>query len=95
MSARTVLQTSQPPRRRCVICRESDPKPSLLRMVRRPDGEIVVSNRDAGRGAYVHPNAPCLSRAVAQSKHIAHALRRPLPDGLLDQLGRLAGAQSV
>ena len=87
MSARTALRESQPPLRRCVICRDSAPKADLLRFVRRPDGEIVISDQDHGRGAYVHADLPCMSEAVTQSKPIAHALRRPLPEGLFDRLG--------
>jgi len=87
MSARTVLRAPQPPLRRCVICRESAPKADLLRFVRRPDGEIVVSDHDHGRGVYVHADPRCKSEAVTQSRQIAHALRRPLPEGLLDRLG--------
>jgi len=73
--------------RRCVVCRDSAPKSELLRFVRRPDGEIVVSDQDHGRGAYVHADSSCMSEVVTQSKPIAHALRRPLPEGLLDRLG--------
>ena len=87
MSARTAFRTPQPSLRRCVICRNSAPKSDLLRFVRRPDGGIVVSNQDHGRGAYVHADSPCVSEAVTHSKQIAHALRRPLPEGLLDRLG--------
>ena len=88
-------QQSSPPMRRCLICREAAPKPELLRVVRKPDGEVMVSTRDHGRGAYIHPHPECLSTASSQPKHLARALRRPPPGVILDQLDQLVEVPSV
>ena len=92
MPSRRSLQQAPAPLRRCLICREPAPKPELLRVVRRPDGELTVSARLAGRGAYVHPHAPCLTTTLEQPRHWSRALRRPLPDSVRDQLKQLAEA---
>ncbi len=89
MSARPLLSQSPPtsaPLRRCVVCRESAPKPQLLRLVRRPDGEIRIDASAEGRGAYVHPQPQCLTAAASRPKHLAYALRRPPPAAVLTQL---------
>ena len=86
---------SHAPLRRCIVCRETAPKPELLRIVRRPDGDVVLSTREAGRGAYVHPQPQCLTTASAQPKRLARALRRPPPAAVLDRLNQLAEVQSA
>lgn len=83
------------PLRRCIVCRETAPKPELLRIVRRPDGDVVLSTREHGRGAYVHPHPQCLATASAQPKRLARALRRPPPAAVLDRLHQLAEVQSA
>ena len=54
--------------RMCVGCREMRPKKELLRVVRTPEGEIVIdlTGRNPGRGAYICPSAECLARARKQ-----------------------------
>ena len=43
------------PMRTCVVCREKKPKHELLRIVRTPEGEVLVdaSGKLNGRGGYV------------------------------------------
>ncbi len=54
--------------RMCVGCREMRPKKELLRVVRTPEGEIVIdlTGRNPGRGAYICPSSECLARARKQ-----------------------------
>ncbi len=56
------------PMRMCVGCREMKPKKELLRVVRTPEGEILIdpTGKKAGRGAYVCPSSECLARARKQ-----------------------------
>lgn len=53
------------PERRCTGCGEHFPKSSLIRVVRTPEGEIILdkTGRANGRGAYLCHNAACLRRA--------------------------------
>ena len=46
------------PERTCVVCREKKPKSELTRIVRTPDGEVVIdpTGRLNGRGAYLCDN---------------------------------------
>lgn len=54
------------PERRCVGCGEHRPKSELLRVVRTPDGTVVLdrTGKQSGRGAYICPDAACLKKAV-------------------------------
>ena len=93
LSSTDSLHQTQQPRRRCIVCGETAPKPELLRIARLPDGNIVVSTRDEGRGAYLHRDPQCLTTAATQPKHLARALRRPPPDIILSQLNQMAEVQ--
>jgi uncharacterized protein len=79
------------PLRTCLGCGESGAKRELARIVRRPDGSIVVdpTGKQPGRGAYIHRNAGCWAKVVAGGR-LAHALKAtPTAEErqrLLDQL---------
>ena len=75
------------PERTCVGCRDRAGKADLIRVVRSADGVVRVdrSGSAPGRGAYVHPDATCIGRAVSRG-----ALSRALRTGLgTEELGRL------
>ncbi len=61
--------------RTCIVCRESDTKNSLLRIVRTPEGMICFdpTGKMNGRGAYVC-SVSCLEKAFA-TKRLDSALR--------------------
>ena len=64
------------PQRQCVGCREMKEKKALLRIVRTPEGQILLdgTGKKSGRGAYVCPNAGCIEKAF-QSKSLERALQ--------------------
>jgi predicted RNA-binding protein YlxR (DUF448 family) len=75
------------PLRTCVACRTERPKRELVRVVRTPDGSVVLdpTGRRAGRGAYLCADGACWS--VALKKHsLERALEVPLPPDLHDRL---------
>ena len=75
------------PMRMCVGCREMKPKKELIRVVKRPTGEIVLdpTGKLSGRGAYVCRSENCLTRAIKQ-KQLDRALEQKLEDQVFDQL---------
>lgn len=75
------------PVRMCVGCRERFLKLDLIRVVRTPEGEILIDKKGkmSGRGAYVCKNAECLSKAH-KSKALQRALEAEINDDLLNQL---------
>lgn len=54
------------PTRTCIACRESRPKRELLRVVRTPEGAVVIdlTGKKAGRGAYICRRRSCWERAL-------------------------------
>lgn len=53
------------PLRMCAGCRERAPKKELIRVVRTPDGEVILDAKAKapGRGAYICRRAECLKKA--------------------------------
>ncbi len=54
------------PQRTCIVCRAQKDKGELVRIVRRPNGEIAVDRdgKAAGRGAYVCRSGDCMEQAI-------------------------------
>lgn len=75
------------PLRQCLGCREMKPKRELIRVVRSPEGEIVLDfkGKKPGRGAYLCPNAECLKR-VRKSKALERAFSVDIPPEVFDAL---------
>ena len=65
----------------------SFPKKDLVRVVKTPDGEVVLdlSGKKSGRGAYICKNSACLKKAV-KSKRIQNNLETELPEGVILEL---------
>ena len=75
------------PMRQCVGCREMRPKRELVRVVKGPEGGISLDFRGKapGRGAYLCPNAECLSKAI-RSKALERAFSCQIPQEIYDSL---------
>jgi predicted RNA-binding protein YlxR (DUF448 family) len=73
------MQPRPEPERTCIGCRNRAPRRELIRMVRRPGGEVALDlqGRSAGRGAYVHRAENCLRRA-SKGASLGRALKAPL-----------------
>ena len=63
------------PMRMCVSCREMRPKKELTRVVRTPEGEVLIdpTGRANGRGAYLCLKTACLDKAI-KSRALERAL---------------------
>lgn len=75
------------PIRRCVGCNAQKTKRELVRVVRTPQGEVTVdaTGKLAGRGAYLCPNAACLTKA-RKAKRLENAFGVEIPPALYEQL---------
>ncbi|MBQ6117409.1 MAG: YlxR family protein [Oscillospiraceae bacterium] len=75
------------PQRQCVGCRTMKDKKALIRVVRTPEGEIVLdaTGKKSGRGAYVCPDPACLKKA-RKSKALERAFSLEIPDAVYDAL---------
>ena len=75
------------PMRRCTGCGEQKPKKELVRVVKTPDGEILLdlTGKMSGRGAYICNNAECLKKA-RKSKRIDRTFEMTIPDEVYKQM---------
>ncbi len=75
------------PVRRCVGCGEHFPKSELVRVLRTPEGEIVLdlTGKKSGRGAYICKKASCLKKA-RKSKRIDSSLECRVSDEVYDRM---------
>lgn len=75
------------PMRQCLGCNEHKPKIELLRVLRTPEGEIVLdfTGKQSGRGAYICKSLACLKKA-RKSRRIDRNLDCYVPDEVYDRM---------
>ncbi len=81
------MKVRKQPIRRCTGCGEHFPKNSLIRVLRTPEGEIVLdaTGKKSGRGAYICPNTECLKKAI-KAKRLERAFECTIPVEVLEGL---------
>ena len=79
------------PQRTCVACRAARPKRELVRIVRTPEGTVLVdeSGKRSGRGAYLCRQQVCWESALSQHK-LDRALKVTVPAETIDRLREYA-----
>lgn len=75
------------PLRRCVISGERLPKKELLRIVRTPEGNVIVdlTSKANGRGAYLKKDKETIEKA-RKNKMLEKHLEVAIPDSLYDEM---------
>ena len=75
------------PMRQCIGCNEMKSKKELLRILRTENGELLLdaTGRQNGRGAYICPNAECLSKAK-KSRGLERSFKMQVSDEVYDSL---------
>ena len=73
--------------RKCVGCNEMKNKKELIRILKTPEGEILMdaTGRKNGRGAYVCRSPECLLAAV-RNKGLERALGVKIPEEIYENL---------
>lgn len=81
------MRQKKVPMRMCVGCQAMKPKKELVRVVRTPEGEVVIdpTGKKSGRGAYLCPDAACLRQAM-KGKRLEKALKQPVAPEIIEQL---------
>ena len=69
------------PLRTCVSCQETKSKRELLRVVRTPDGHVVIdpTGKKSGRGAYICARLSCWETAI-KKKRLEQEFKQPIPE---------------
>ena len=75
------------PVRRCVGCGEHLPKAELVRVLRTPEGEVVLdlTGKKSGRGAYICKKAACFKKA-RKSRRFETSLECSIPEAVYDRM---------
>ena len=78
------------PMRTCVVTKEKLPKQELIRVVRTPEGTVVIdkTGKCNGRGAYLKCDKKVFAKAK-KSKILNRILEVEIPDSVFDDLDKL------
>ena len=73
--------------RQCVGCREMYEKRELLRVIKTPEGDIVLdkTGKKNGRGAYICSNIQCFQKA-RKNRGLNRSLKMEIPDEIYNEL---------
>ena len=78
------------PMRSCIVTKEKLPKKELIRVVRTPEGEVIVdlTGKANGRGAYLKKDAEVFEKAK-KSKVLNRHLEVEVKDSVFEELNKL------
>lgn len=81
--------------RKCVVTQEMLPKKELIRVVRTPEGDVVIdqTGKVNGRGAYLSKDIEVV-RQAEKKRTLDHHLKVKTSDDLYEQLKAVAGGES-
>ncbi len=84
------MKVKKIPMRTCIVTREKLPKGQLVRVVRTPEGTVVIdtTGRTNGRGAYLKKDLQVIEKAMT-SKVLNRALETEVPSEIFEQLKEL------
>ena len=73
------------PERRCVGCGEHFPKSELVRVLRTPEGEVVLdlTGKKSGRGAYICKKQECLEKC-GKTKALNRVFKCNVPENVYE-----------
>lgn len=80
------------PLRQCVGCGEMKSKKEMMRVLKTPEGPIVldVTGKKNGRGAYLCKSTDCLKKA-RKNKGLERSFKMSIPDEVYEGLEREFG----
>ncbi len=84
------MKNKKIPMRSCVVTREKLPKGELLRIVRTPEGKVIIdeSGRLNGKGAYIKKDISVLEKAK-KSKILDKTLETEITQELYDEISNI------
>lgn len=81
------MHVKKVPLRQCTGCGDMKSKKEMLRVIKTPDGDIILdeTGKKNGRGAYICKNSSCLEKA-RKNKGIERSLKIPIRAEVYEQL---------
>lgn len=83
------IMSKKIPLRQCIGCGEMKSKKEMMRILKTPEGPIVldVTGKKNGRGAYLCKSAECLKKA-RKGKGLERSFKMSIPDEVYEDLER-------
>ena len=83
------MKERKTPLRKCISCHEMSGKRTLYRIVRTPEGEVLLdmAGKKPGRGAYVCGKSDCFQK-VRKNKGLDRALNVSVQPEIYEQLAQ-------
>ena len=80
-------QGKKMPMRKCTGCQEMKNKKEMMRILKTPEGEIVIDlmGRKNGRGAYLCFSKECFEKAI-KNKGLERSLKTNIPPSVYENL---------
>ena len=84
------MKVKKIPMRTCLVTREKYPKGELVRVVRTPEGEVVIdeTGRTNGHGAYLKKDLEVIEKAQ-KTKVLSRSLEIEIPESIFESLKNL------
>jgi len=84
------MKQRKTPMRTCVVTREKYEKQDLIRVLRTPDGNIIIdtTGKANGRGAYLKKDIMVFNKAKS-NKVLDRTLEVEIPDNIYEELNKL------
>ncbi|MBD5480990.1 MAG: YlxR family protein [Lachnospiraceae bacterium] len=84
------------PLRQCVGCQQMKPKKDMMRVLKTPEGEMILdtTGKKNGRGAYLCKDMECLKKA-RKNKGLERSFKMSIPDTVYDSLIKEYGAEDA
>lgn len=78
------------PLRTCIVTKEKLPKKELIRIVRTPEGNVIIDStgKANGRGAYLKMDMEVFNKAQ-KSKILNRHLEVDIPDEIFEELSKM------
>lgn len=75
------------PLRMCAGCGEMKSKKEMIRILKTPEGEIVIdtTGKKNGRGAYLCSSSDCFKKAI-KTKGLERSLKMNIPNEIIETL---------
>lgn len=83
------MKAKKIPMRQCVGCHGSMAKSELIRVIKTPEGDILIdaTGKKNGRGAYICPKTECFNKA-RKSKAIERAFGISISEEIYNEIER-------
>ena len=88
------MRPKHTPERTCAVCGAKTDKRQLVRIVRAPEGAVLVdeTGKRNGRGAYLCKRVSCWNEASARSKRLSAALRAEIAPADMERIAAYGAA---